>query len=350
MIPHNRPSIDQNDIDTVTEVLNSNWIAPGRKVQEFEKNLVNYISGNGDSVAVESGTAALQLALFSLGIGKGDEIIIPTYVCTALLNAINYVGAKPVLVDINSYDCNISFEATQKKLSPRTKAIIIPHIYGIPADIDQFLDLNIPIIEDCAQSIGAKYKNQKVGTFGDLAIFSFYATKLLTTGKGGAVYSKNKELVNSIKDLVDYDYRTDYTVRYNYRLNDIQASLGISQLRKLDAFIGLRKRIAQKYSKSMPQSTCTISASEYKENVWYRFVLVSDRDTAETKRMFEQEGIAVINPLENWELLHNYLDLPRSDFPNAERITKKTISVPIYPSLKDEEIKKVKGAIEKVYR
>ena len=143
-----------------------------------------------------------------------------------------YTGAIPVIVDINQDDFNISYESVCRSISENTKAIIIPHIYGIPSNLKEFKKLGIPIIEDCAQSMGAEVEGKKVGTFGDISIFSFYATKLLTTAKGGAVYSKNDDLMNFIEDLVNFDYRKTYKIRYNYRLSDLQASIGLSQLKK----------------------------------------------------------------------------------------------------------------------
>jgi len=351
MIEHNKPTIEEDDLRSVCDVLSSRWVSPGKKVKEFERELVKYLSGDGYAAAVECGTSALYLALLALNIKKKDEVLLPTYVCTAVLNAVNYTGATPALADINSYDFNISYEDAVKKITNKTKAIIVPHMYGIPADVDKFLELGIPVIEDCAQSIGAKFKNRKIGTFGNLSMFSFYATKLLTTAKGGAIYSKNKELIDFINDLVDYDYRPTYKIRYNYRLSDFQAALGLSQLKKLNNFIKRRKEIAEEYNEIIEKkkNSFAVKIPAHKENVWYRYIIISNEDTERIKREFLKEDIAVINPLENWELLHNCMRLTKNDFPNAEQMTRKTISVPIYPSLTDEEIEKIKNAIDKIY-
>ncbi|NPE27406.1 DegT/DnrJ/EryC1/StrS aminotransferase family protein [Methanococcoides sp. SA1] len=351
MIAHNKPTIGNEESDILLQVLDSKWIAPGQKVEAFEKALSNYISKNGETVATDSGTSALHLALLSLGIKNGDEVILPTYVCSAVLNALNYVGAIPILVDINSYDFNISYTDTVDKLNDRTKAIIIPHMYGIPADIDKFLDLNIPIIEDCAQSIGGKYKGKNIGTFGDVSVFSFYATKLLTTAKGGAVYSKNRELISIIRDLVDFDCRPTYKTRYNYHLTDLQASLGLVQLQKLDGFIERRNDIAKEYNKTINRKNdaCVLAIPDFKNSVYYRYVIISNQNSKNIKDAFLRESISVINPLEDWELLHNYLHLNSDSFKNAMNIVQKTISVPIYPSLSDEEVTKVGNAIAIIY-
>jgi perosamine synthetase len=353
MIPHNKPTIEQDDLDIVADTLKSKWIGSGGKnVSAFEREISTYLNGNGKSVATESGTAALHLALLSLNIKKGDEVILPSYVCSAVLNSINYIGAKPVLADINSSDFNISYESARKKITSKTKAIIVPHIYGIPADIEDFLGLDIPIIEDCAQSIGAQFRKTKVGNFGEISIFSFYASKLLTTAKGGAVYSKNNELTDYIHDLVDFDCRPSYKIRYNYRLSDFQAALGISQLRKLDGFIARRKTIAEQYTEIIGQkkrSSVVRVTGDEKENVWYRYVIISDKKPETIREEFLKEGITVINPLEPWELLHNYLNLNKGNFPNAEKMVKLTISIPIFPSLTDDDIEKISHAIGKIY-
>lgn len=350
MILHNKPSIENDDFESVMVTLDSQWIAPGKIVKDFEYELAKYLSPDGYAIAVDSGTAALHLALVALDIKNGDEVIIPTYVCTAILNALNYVGATPVVTDINSFDFNISYEDTLQKITAKTKAIIIPHIYGIPAEIEKFLKLGIPIIEDCAQSIGAKYKNQKVGTFGDISIFSFYATKLLTTAKGGAIFSKNKKLIDNIFDLINFDCRPTYKVRYNYHLSDLQATLGLSQLKKLDFFINRRKEMSEEYNKIIEKKDAIlVKVDDCKECVWYRYVIISEEKPEKIIEAFSKEGISIINPLENWELLHNYLGLNRNYFPNSESITQKTISIPIYPSLSNNEIIKIKKAINKIY-
>lgn len=350
MIPHNKPTIEKDDIQSVTDTLNSKWLAPGEKVKEFERELAEYLSKDGYAVVVDSGTSALYLALLSLGIKRGDEVVLPTYVCTAVLNAVNYTGAVPVFTDINSYDFNVSYKDTVRKMNNKTKAIVIPHMYGIPADIEEFLDLGIPVIEDCAQSIGAKFRNQKVGTFGDMSIFSFYASKLLTTAKGGAIYSKNKELIDSIYDLVDVDCRPEYKIRYNYHLSDFQAALGLSQLMKLDNFIKRRKEIAEGYNEIIEKKkdAFLVEIPDIKENVWYRYVIISEKDPEKIKKEFFKLGISVINPLETWELLHRYLKLNSLDFPNAEGIVKKTISIPIFPSLKEKEILTICEAADEI--
>jgi len=351
MLPHNKPTLDDTDFAAVADVLMSGWIVPGEKVCEFEKQLSDYQSSKGLAIAVESGTAAIHLALLALGVTKGDQVILPTYVCSAVLNAIRYTGAVPVIVDINNNDFNISCQEVKQKISNKTAALIIPHMYGIPADMLDLLDLGVPVIEDCAQSIGAKIDGRKTGTIGDIAVFSFYATKLLTTAKGGAVYSKNQDYLDFFQDLVDYDCRHDYKTRFNYRMSDLQAALGLAQLKKLDYFIAKRKTIAERYTAILQEKKHAeiVNVSDNKENVFYRYVIISDKNPEKVKKEFHNAGISVINPLENWELLHNYLHLDSHGFPNAEQMSRSTISIPVYPSLTDVEIEVIEKSIDTIY-
>jgi perosamine synthetase len=351
MIPHNRPTIGAEDREAVAAALESGWIAPGARVEEFEAALAGYLGSGGSATAVETGTAALHLALEALGVGEGDEVILPTYVCSAVLNAVNYAGARPVLADIGPAGFTISPEEVRRRLSGKTGAIIVPHLYGNPAEIREICELGPPVIEDCAQGLGATVDGQRAGTFGDCAIFSFYATKLITTGKGGAVCSRRRDLMETVRDLVDFDCRPSYRVRYNYRMNDLQAALGISQLRRLGEFIGRRCSIADTYHRVLDGKPGVRVARprDGTTGVWYRYVVSSSRDPGVIKERFLKEGIAVINPLEPWELLHRYLHLDPAGFPEAERAARETISVPIYPSLSRADVARIGEALGTIY-
>ncbi|MFA4932791.1 MAG: DegT/DnrJ/EryC1/StrS aminotransferase family protein, partial [Caldisericia bacterium] len=188
MIPHSKPTLDQRDYNAVLRVLQSGQISQGEYVKRFEANLSEFVGVKG-GVATNSGTSALHLALLALEVGKGDEIILPSYVCTALLNAINYVGATPVLVDIEPDSFNLDAKRVKESLTEKTKAIIVPHLFGLPADMEELQSFGIPLIEDCAQALGATYKGKQAGSFGALSIFSFYATKVIASGEGGMVLS-----------------------------------------------------------------------------------------------------------------------------------------------------------------
>ena len=216
----------------------------GKKVLEFEAKVSRYL-GVKAGVAVNSGTSALHLALLALNIGPGDEVMVPSFVCSALLNAVSYTGASARIVDVKADDFNISPVEVKKKLNKKVKAIIVPHMFGYPADLKELLSFGVPVIEDCAQSIGADYRGRKAGSFGVLSICSFYATKVMTTGEGGMVLSNQTKILDRIRDLRQYDHALNFQTRYNYKMTDFQAALGLSQLQRLPEFIKRRKQIAQ---------------------------------------------------------------------------------------------------------
>ena len=174
-IPHSRPTLGAGEIRAATAVIESGHIAEGEAAKDFENEFARRL-GVGYAVATSSGTAALHLSLLAMGIGVGDEVIMPGYVCTALLNAVSYVGASPVLADINPQTYNIDPDDVKNRLTERTRAIVVPHLFGLPADMESLLALNVPIIEDCAQAVGGFYNGSPLGTLGDVGIFSFYAS------------------------------------------------------------------------------------------------------------------------------------------------------------------------------
>lgn len=336
IIPHSKPFLDQKDIEAVTQTIRSGFIAPGPEVKKLEERLANYIGVKG-IFATNSGTSALHLALLALGIKKGDKVILPSLVCYCLLDPINYIGARPCLADIDPETCNIDTEEIKKKIDKKVKAIIVPHMHGQPADIDKILSLGIPIIEDCAQSLGANYRQKKVGSYGDISMFSFFATKLITTGMGGAIATNSSKLLKKIQDVGDNYYRKEYQVRYNYRISDLQASLGLSQLKKLDKFIQQRKKIAQKYNQAFKKTNIGILiVGPGQSHVYFRYILRLNQNVNTVIPKIKKYNI-ICSTLDY--PLHRYLKLNPKDFPNTEEAFKKYLSIPIYPSLTPTQIK-----------
>lgn len=351
MINHNKPYIDSEDKKSALAGLKPELISSGHAVKEFEKRFSTFFGLDGAlSCAVSSGTSALYMALHSLGVRKRHRIIAPSYVCSAVLNAIFMLGAEPVLADINEGDFNISFDSVKRLLSRRVKAVIVPHIYGVPADIDRFKKLGVPIIEDCAQAIGAKYKSRHVGTFGDAAIFSFYATKIITTGQGGMIYSKDRKLIENALDYREFDCRKKYYPRFNFKMTDVQAGLGISQLKKLNYFIERRNSIAKEYSDSIKGKNgfSLQEIGEGKSPVYYRFVIKTDKSIKKLQEYFFKRGIKTIVPIEPYELLHRYLRQDKRQFSHAEHIAATTLSIPLYPALKDRDVKIISQALREL--
>ena len=340
MITHSKPTLGQDDYRSVMDVLESGHLVQGEQVAGFEDALSSFI-GLRNGVAVNSGTAALHLSLLALGAGEGDEVIIPSYVCCALLNAIMYVNAIPVIADIDRSTFNIDVDDLKKRITKRTKAIIVPHMFGLPAEINEIVSLGIPVIEDCAQSIGAKYQDRYTGSFGVCSIFSFYATKMLATGEGGMILSDDDRLAGIARDLRDYDEKNGYLVRYNYKMTDMQAALGISQLKKLPSFIEKRKNIADLYSRSLRDIFFSVPAvPEGREHIYYRYVLSLDDSSGFMKEMLKL-GIECKRPV--FKALHEYLGL--SGYPAAQEAMNRAVSIPLYPSLKDEDAHKIAAGI-----
>ena len=334
MIPHSRPTIDETDILAVASVLRSGNIAQGSVIEKFEQELAGYIGVKG-GVATSSGTAALHLALLAMDITGKDTVALPSYVCTAVLNAVHYVGSSPLLIDIHPDTFNMDVEDLKRRLTPQVKAIIIPHTFGLAADLEEIMALGIPVIEDCAQSIGATYRNKLTGSFGNMSIFSFYATKMITTGEGGMVVSNSEEFLGKIRDLRDYDNKGNYGTRYNYKMTDFQASLGLSQLKKLNHFIEIRRKIAQRYNIEL-KNLCSLPVSHKNDSkhIYYRYTIKLRRDVESFLKLSKEKGINCERPV--FKPLHRYLNL--SGFTNTDRVWENAVSIPIYPTLTEKNM------------
>jgi len=257
------PFLNGNEIDYVTECISTNWISSqGKFVLKFEEGIKN-LSGANFCLATSNGTTALHLALESLGIGAGDEVIVPNFTFGASVNSIVHAGATPVLVDIDQNSWNLSLEAISNAVTPKTKAIMPVHIYGNPCDMVSIMAFaeanNLFVIEDCAEALGAKIGDRYVGSFGDAATFSFFANKVLTTGEGGALLIKNTNVYEKALVLRDHGmskekrYWHEY-VGFNYRLTNIQAAIGCAQLEQLEYFQNKRKMIWESYKGYLNQT------------------------------------------------------------------------------------------------
>jgi perosamine synthetase len=332
IIPHSKPFINASDLASVKQVIESGHLAQGQKVAAFENAVSRYLKVK-QGVAVNSGTSALHLALLALKIGAGDEVIVPSFTCSALLNPIFYVGAKAVVVDVNENDFNISPAEIRKRITRKTKAIIVPHMFGCPADLKEIMRLGVPVIEDLAQSIGAEYQGRKVGSFGTLAICSFYATKVLTTGEGGMVLSNQSKLINAIRNLREYDEVEKFEVRYNYKMTDLQAALGLSQLSRLPDFIARRKRIAKAYDAALAGQNAAPFRPADCDHIFYRYVVKNKK--------LAKKSIQAVRPV--FKPLHHYVK--STACPVSDLLMKQCLSIPIYPALTDAQIKDICKAV-----
>lgn len=344
-VPHSRPMIDREDMKAVTGVLASGYISQGEKVKEFEKRLAKFV-GAKYGIALSSGTSAIHVALTALNAGTGDEVIIPSYVCASPYMATLHAGATPKIVDIDASDFNICAATVKKGITSKTKAIIVPHMFGAPAELDELLDLGIPIIEDCAQSLGAEYRKRKVGSFGRLSICSFYATKMITTGEGGMVLTNDYEIYNKIIEVREYDKKPLNTIRYNYKMSDIQAALGLSQLKKLTYFIERRRDIAAIYNERFSECDVTLPCTHsHKRSVFYRYVVMLNR-LKHIQKSAKKSGIMCEKPV--WKPLHK--SLPSTKCPNSDYVYNHALSIPLYPNLTEEEVEYVVKELEVIFQ
>ena len=347
MIAHSKPTIKKEELQAVNKILKSGQISQGDITRKFENGFSRYI-GMRYGIAANSGTAALHLALLALKIKPKDEIIVPTYVCSAVLNAAGYVNASVKLVDIDPSDFNISIKDLKHKIGPKTKVIIVPHMFGMPADMDRLLSFDIPLIEDCALSLGATYKGKKVGSFGLISIFSFYATKLMTTGEGGMILTNDNKLANTMRDLREYDNKDNYLIRYNYKTTDLEAAMGLEQLKKLPSFIKRRQEISHMYTGGFSDLQVELPIEKKdRTHIYYRYVIKTKGNISYYLKRLSQQGIECKRPV--YKPLHRYLKLKDNDFPGATKAYNCVISIPIYPSLENKEVEFIIKKIKKVF-
>jgi len=272
--------------------------------------------------------------------------VLPSYVCTAVLNAVHYVRATPVLADIDE-TYNLCPDDVARRLSRKTKAMIVVHLFGVPADMKRLARLQVRIIEDCAHALGAELDGRPCGSFGKAGVFSLYATKMIAAGEGGMVVSNSKSVVDEVKDLRTYDEREDYRVRFNYKMTDMAAALALSQLLRLDAFVRRRREIAERYDSALEEAgLAPLAGARRGRPSFFRYVAELGVGASKAMRLFEREGICARRPV--YKPLHHYL---RSmSMPATDRAWRRAVSLPIYPSLTDGEVARVCRAIRRVGR
>lgn len=342
LIPHSRPTLGKEEIDAVSRVIASGQIAQGREVEAFEDEFVGRI-GAKYAAAVSSGTAALHLSLMALGVSPGDEVIMPSYVCTALLNAVNYTGATPVIADIDPGTLNMDPADVARRISPSTKAIIVPHMFGRMADMAELNKLGIPLIEDCAQAVGARSGSHMAGSSGAVGIFSFYATKMMSCGEGGLVASDSKAVIDQVRQSREYDNQNTYAIRFNYKMTDVQAAMGRQQLCKLDDFINRRMEIARLYKQAFTGLDLELSC-DGNNHIYYRYTIKLNQDLTEWIEQMRVEGVACAKPV--FKPLHHYLN--QTGCPHTDQVFNRTISIPIYPTLSDKDVERVIAAVTRI--
>ena len=337
MIPHSRPTLGETEANAAREVVLSGFIGQGVHTRRFERALAEY-SRRRFAIAVSSGTAALHLALLAAQVHTNDEVLIPAFVCRAVLNAVLAVGATPVLVDIDAQDLTISSRCARNAITTKTKAIILPHMFGAPAALDEFTALGIIVIEDAASSIGATFHGQPVGSFGEISVFSFASTKMITSGHGGMLLTNNEQIAQAAKDFLDYDgtYR-EQRGALNYSFGDVPAAIGLVQLQQLEKFLQQRRAIADIYSRTLVDLDVRLPgarAGAFHSN--YRYILQVQNDSDVITNALRRQNIDARAQVAHF--LYDYLALPANLFPVTESIRHTLVSLPIYPSLTDEQV------------
>lgn len=372
LLPYGHQWIDDDDIASVIKVLKSDWITQGATVDEFEKKVAEYC-GTRYAVAVSSGTAALHAACAVAGIKEGEEAITSPITFAATANSVVYCGGKPVFADIKEDTRNIDPDEIQKRLSPRTKAILPVDFAGHPADLDEIKAIakknGLIMIEDACHALGAEYKGRKIGSLADMTVFSFHPVKHITTGEGGMVLTDNLEfyeklriyrhhgIIKTNQDKGSWYYEID-NPGHNFRITDFQCALGISQLKKLDRFIERRREIAAKYNKALARMEAVATPIE-KDNVKavyhiYVIQLRTERLKTGRKEIFkalsaENIGVSVhYMPLHLHPYYQREFGYGEGDYPKAENYYESAITLPIFPAMSDDDVTDVIKGVSKV--
>jgi len=344
LVPHSRPTVGPEEAQAVARVVRSGQLAQGGEVAAFEEEMAAF-TGRRHAVAVSSGTAALHLALLALAVGEGNGVVVPSYVCTALVHAVWAAGAVPGAADIDPVTRNLDPEAARGRLSEETRAVVVPHLFGLPAAVEAFAELGVPLVEDCAMSIGASHRGRPVGSFGAVSVCSFYATKMLATGEGGMVLTDDEDLAAAVRARREYDDLPAAFLRFNYKMTDMAAAVGRVQLKRLPDFVARRREIAARYDRAF-QDLSVESPLASPEHIYYRYVIRASFEAGDFIPALEQEGVAARRPV--FRLLHRELGEGDEICPHAVAAHRQDVSLPLYPSLSDEEIDQIIGAVQKV--
>jgi len=375
-IPYSRQCVDEDDIKAVVEVLRSDFLTQGPKVREFEDSLAAYC-GAKFAVVFSSGTAALHGAYFAAEIGGEDEIVTSPMTFVATANASLFLGAQPVFVDIEADTGNIDPDLIEQAITEKTKAIVPVHFSGHPVELKKIAETakeyNLILIEDACHALGAKYLDTSIGdcTYSDMTVFSFHPVKSITTGEGGAILTNNeafyKRLVifrhhgitkesDTFQNKGDCHSQWYYEMQHlgcNYRLTDIHSALGISQLRKLDKFIQRRREIAETYAQTFKDNTFFDIPSEksYARSSWHLYpIRLKDKYKAKKTEIFAELrkrglGVQVHYIPVHLQLYYQQLGCKKGLCPNAEDFYDREISIPIYPTMSDEDVQYVRDSL-----
>ncbi|NJE26418.1 DegT/DnrJ/EryC1/StrS family aminotransferase [Thermococcus sp. MV5] len=363
MIPIAKPLIGEEEINAVVEVLKSGMLAHGKEVEAFEREFADYL-GAKYGIAVTNGTAALDVALKAIKIGPGDEVITTPFTFIASANSILFQGAKPVFADIDPKTYNLDPNEVLEKITDKTKAIVVVHLYGQPADMKAFKeiaeDYKLYLIEDCAQAHGAEFEGQKVGTFGDIAAFSFYPTKNMTTGEGGMIITNDEELARRAELIRNHGQTKKYLheeLGYNLRMTNIAAAIGRAQLKKLDEWNEQRIENAKLLSDGISKiDGLTPPYTDPRvKHVFHQYVIRVEegfplsREELMAKLREKGIGSAVHYPIPvHHQPFYQKLGYPKDICPNAIEAAKRVLSLPVHPAVSEEDIDYIIKTLEEL--
>ncbi len=361
-IPMAAPDISEADVHAVAEVIRSGRLALGPKTSAFEQSMANYV-GVKHAVAVSSGTAALHLIVRALGIGSGDEVLVPSFTFAASVNVLLYEGAKPVFVDIEPETYNLDPQDLEKKITHRSKAIMAVDVFGHPAEWDAILQVaekhGLRVIDDSCEALGARYKGRMVGQFGDAAAFAFYPNKQMTTGEGGIIVTNNDEVARLARSMRNQGrgemgtWLLHERLGYNYRLDEMSAALGLSQLSRIEDFLAKREAVASMYTSRLSE-VAGVSAPRVKPHVrmsWFVYVITLERglDRDRVAKELEARGIpsrGYFSPIHRQPYVKNFVD-DIEPLPITDAIASRTLALPFFNDLSEDQIDAVVDALEK---
>jgi len=354
MIPFSRPCFSDEDLDEITsrirDVLRSGWLTSGPIVDEFEEKFAEFV-GTEYAVALNSCTAALHSILLALGIGKGDEVIVPSNTFVATANAALYVGAKPVFADSDPETFNVSPTDIERKISETTRAVIVVHLGGNPCDMNEISEIceenGLILIEDCAHAHGAKYKGRSCGMLGNVAAFSFYPTKIMTTGEGGMITTNNKELAEKIRSIrnhgrASYGPSENVDLGFNFRMSDINACVGLTQLKRLPEYLKNRNALAKVYDEKLSEISWLTpqKVDEGNFSSHYVYIVKVQKDSPITRdrlmSQLQEKGVGtsiLYNPVHLQPLYVRKFGFHRGLLPIAEELGEETLALPMYSDM-----------------
>lgn len=368
MIPVNTPCLNGNEKKYLNECIDTGWISSeGPFVKEFEEKFAKK-TARKFGIAVSNGSAALDVAVLALGIGKGDEVIIPTFTIISCATAIVRAGAIPVLVDSDPVTWNMDVSEIEKKITSRTRAIMVVHIYGLPVNMDPVLAVSkkygLKIIEDAAEMHGQTYKGKPCGSFGDISTFSLYANKHITCGEGGLVVTDDETLANKCRMLRNLCFIPEkrfmhYELGYNFRLTNIQAALGLAQLEQLNKFVAQKRKMGRRYNELLEpikgKLQLPLAQTEYAENIYWVYAIVSGNEKV-TAKIVDELGRMNIGTRPFFWCMHEQPVFQKmglfngESYPVSEKIAREGFYIPSGLGLKDEEIEVVANELVRIVK